>query len=496
MTDAVDSLQTKQEAPTDATAHDLLDSLRTGSKSLSDFGQKLLKQLAKNSVSRLTQLPEQHSVINMNIDTQIANPNNSLTGNAGQLFRQQLPGVTRKLLGKRFNTVNKVATLVMPAGSFDKVSDQVLELLADFASTLSDKNQVLEEAGVSSLEELQGDTGRSGRLARALGEKNRYIAMAQGAVSGATGIVGAAADIPLSMVLVFRTVYLTGRAYGFELNRPEDRHLIFKALADIDLSLIAEKQAILLGLGSLSTMLGTGNLQGLQGLLGSNNDIDPLLKLISDPNGQLKWRISPTIINKLTPLLGGAVGVLYNGRLLKDVSESAKKVFEQARQQGVGQTNTQSAAIEDKIINPETPDSKEEQQAQQEAQQAVINNDEIAKVEITSRSEHNSQPQDAAAQDAQIHDQLATLADEMIDDKAGENQQEDKKDSAPAKKTTKATSTKATRGRAEGKTDNTAQSVDAAKPARRNSKKAAGAAEDTQAGTNSQNTGGNSNINK
>lgn len=428
MTTAVNNAEASQ--PT----QDLLDHLRAGGKSLSDMSQTLLKQLARNSVSRLTKTPEQQSVINMKTENQAVS--NKSTNNASQLFRQQLPGLTRQLLGKRFNTVNKLANMVMPTGTFDKASDQILELLADFASTLSDSKSILEEAGVDSLAKLQEDPARSGRLARALGEKNRYIAMAQGAISGATGVVGAASDIPLSMILVFRTVYLTGRSYGFELNQPQDRALIFDALSNVDLSLVAEKQAILLGLRSLSTMLGTGNLQSLQTLLGTNHDVDPLVKFLSDENGQLKWRLSPAIIDKLSPVVGGAVGAIYNARLLKEVSESAQQVFEQARQQALGHSSgkTSLANVDDKIVNPITPSGEEAQTAQQEAQASIAHNDDIEKVEIVKRKKGDAKPEDAATQDETIHDQLGALADEMITNEPEDKAASEDKKSLDSKK--------------------------------------------------------------
>ena len=486
MTDSVSSAQNQQTSsesapdvtPNDVTQHtgsssataspDLFDHLRTGSKSLSNLGQNLLKQLAKNSVSRLSEIPAANSVINMTTDNQTLSKNSSTPNRANQLFRQQLPGITKQILGKRFNTVNKLANLVMPAGSFDKASDQVLELLADFASTVSGIDHIVDEAGVKTLADLQGDTARSGRLARALNEKNRYIGMAQGAISGATGVAGAAADIPLSMILALRAVYLTGRAYGFELNQPEDRAMIFEALSNADLSLITEKQAILIGLNSVSGMLGSGNIQGLQTMLGSSNDFEPLFKLLSDSNGQLKWRISAALLDKVTPVIGGAVGAMYTSRLLKEVTESAKQVFEHARQQGAGQGITQSApqkadnqqplTIEDKLPKTTPSASKEEQAAQKEAQDAVLHNDDIAKVEISSRREHDAQQVDDDTKDEQIHDKLAALADEMIDDTASDDQdnadqtassknaapQQDAKDTAAKKPTrSRATATKA-----------------------------------------------------
>lgn len=401
---------------------DLIDHLRSSAKSLAETGQHIIKQLAKESVSRLNETPDKNSVITMNATNQSLKKSNSTPATASQLMRQQLPGLTRQLLGKRFNTVNKIAGLVMPEGSFDKASDQVLELLADFSSLISNSDHILDEAGVESLEKLQGDTERSGRLARALAEKNRYIAIAQGAISGATGVVGAASDIPFSLILALRTVYLTGRAYGFDLDQPEDRALVFDALSKADLSLITEKQAILLGLRTLGSTLETGNIQSLQSLVGSTNDFEPLLKFLSDTNGQLKWKVSPALISKVAPAVGGVVGALYNARLLKEVSESANTVFAQARQQALGHTSNQNSApeshetatIEDKIINPVTPDTKEEQAVQQEAQTAILQNDDIEKVEVLSRKDTEQGDVPDEVQDQQIHDQLSALADKLV----------------------------------------------------------------------------------
>ena len=164
---------------------------------------------------------------------------------------------------------------------------------------------------------------------------------------------------------------------------------------------------------------------------------------MSDSNGQLKWRISAALLDKVTPVIGGAVGAIYTSRLLKEVSENAKQVFEHARQQSAGQGISQNTSqqavsqqplkIEDKLPNPKTPASQEEQAAQKEAQEALLHNQDIAKVEVSTRSEHDAQQVDEATKDEQIHDQLSALADAMIDDNAdnqasqGDNSSQDSK---------------------------------------------------------------------
>lgn len=394
---------------------DLVDKIRDQAKHFADVGQNILKHLAKGSVSRVDGADNNsgNHVIDGKADAKPLVASDT-RHNPHQLFRQQLPSLTQQLLGKRFNSINRIASFVAPQGSFDKAADQMLEILADFASSIGDSYQVLDEAGVGSLAELQHDTARSGRLAKALGEQNRLVGIAQGALSGAFGIVGAAADLPLSMIIALRTIYLTGRAYGFDLDQPEDRALVFEALSKVDLSLVAEKQAIFLGLRTLSSMMNTGDWQHLQNLVGSNNNIDPLRKFLSDESGQLKWKLSPAIVSKISPLVGGAAGAIYNARFIKEVSEQAQVVFSQARQQLLEQKpNDVDAKTDAKLAKKTT--SKDTEVAAVAAQAELQQNDVIQNVELKSRAETEA-PVVEVVQDAQIHQQLAALADKMVED--------------------------------------------------------------------------------
>lgn len=395
---------------------DLVDKIRLQAKHVADLGQNILKHLSKGTVSRVESEDPSSSLNVIEGIAEVKKLSSSKTRhNPHQLFREQLPSLTQQLLGKRFHSVNRIASFVAPPGSFDKAADQILEILADFASTVGDSYFVLDEAGVGSLAELQHDTARSSRLAGALGEQSRLVGMVQGAVSGALGVVGAAADLPLSMVIALRTIYLTGRAYGFELDQPEDRALVFEALSKVDLSLVAEKQAIFLGLRTLSSMMNTGDWQHLQNLVGSNNNIDPLRKFLSDDSGQLKWKLSPAVVSKIAPLVGGAAGAIYNARFIKEVSEQAQVLFSEARQQLLEQKpNDVNAKIDAKLAQKPTQDAEVAAVA---AQAELHQSDVIQNVELKSRAEAEA-PIVEVVQDAQIHQHLATLAEKMLEPEA------------------------------------------------------------------------------
>src|SRR5690606_28312492 len=184
-----------------------------------------------------------------------------------QMLREHLPNVSRQLLGRHFNTVNNVAHFVSPKLS-GRVSDYFFDRLNHFTIVLSSVDRVLEEVGVQDLEELTQDTERSKRISHAFGEQNKWIAAVQGAFSGATGVIGTAIDIPASMVLALRTIYQVGRSYGFDLSKEEDQDIVQHIFRQIDLSLIAEKQTLLMGLKAITSTLKSHDISQLQAMLG------------------------------------------------------------------------------------------------------------------------------------------------------------------------------------------------------------------------------------
>ena len=252
-----------------------------------------------------------------------------------QMLRQQLPKLSNQLLGRHYTRVNNFATFISPDLG-EKVSNYLFQWLNEFSSNTSLTEKILEEAGVKEIAELTRDTGRSQRLSQALIEQNKLLAAVQGLITGATGVWGAAIDIPASIVLALRTVYQTGRSHGFDLNGDTDQEIVAFIFKEIDLSLVAEKQTLLLTLKAVKSMLETHDLQQFQQLLGSNNDIEMIRKWLVDDEGQFKWgwlNLIPqaAVIGKLTPVAGAALGSFYSWKLLEDVGHKSQSVFGAAR---------------------------------------------------------------------------------------------------------------------------------------------------------------------
>ncbi|MFH4347462.1 EcsC family protein, partial [Acinetobacter baumannii] len=77
-------------------------------------------------------------------------------------------------------------------------------------------------------------------------------------------------------VLVLRTIDQTGRSLGFDLTEATNQGVVEFIFKDVDISLIAEKQTVLLALKALRNMLETQDIQQFQQVLGSSNDIETL----------------------------------------------------------------------------------------------------------------------------------------------------------------------------------------------------------------------------
>ena len=152
--------------------------------------------------------------------------------------------------------------------------------------------------------------------------------------------MGAAIDIPASLVMALRVIYQVGRSYGFDLSKESDQDIVQHIFRQIDLGLIAEKQAVLMALKTLSSTIQSSDISQLQQMLGSGNDTEVLKKYFLDESGQYKWpwlNQLPKVslldkLAKLTPFASAGVGAVYSWRLVDEANQKAQQVFSHARE--------------------------------------------------------------------------------------------------------------------------------------------------------------------
>lgn len=378
-----------------------------------------------------------------------------------QLFRNQFPTITKQVLGNRYNAVNKYSKFVLPNG-LDSAADEVLELLAKAAMALASTERVLAETGAKSIQELQQNVDRSARASSALKEVNKIFAALQGGVSGVAGMVGAVADLPLSVLLALKTIYETGHAYGFELDNEEDQQAVYQVLIKSDLGLIAEKQVLLLGIRNFNDVLTTGNYSQFQSFLDSNYSFEGFKDAMTDADGQYKWGMLNALgkvkwLRFTTPILGGLVGAFYGSKMIEEVAEKADEVFSHARRYLIENPDQHIAVLEaykqgydhqqkvntlekndvSALLNHVSNNHKSADAQQKTAQQHLDDNPDIVKVKV--EKQVHAEKQSAPMTEAEIHNAVEDLAKKEVAIKTVVKKSTTRR--APAK-TTKATTTK------------------------------------------------------
>lgn len=246
-----------------------------------------------------------------------------------------MPNLSKQLLGRHYNTVNKMSAYIAPDFS-DKFSDYVFEQLNQLGSKLASVDQVLDEAGVQDLEQLTQDIDRSKQLSDIFALQNKWIASLQGAVSGATGVIGSAIDVPASLILSLRSIYHIGRAYGFELNQAHEKDMVQFIFKQIDLDVIVQKHTLLMALKAISNSIEQHDLSALQQLLGTQQNADVFKQWFKEQTDEnnvdwLKHISKLKTLNKLTPVASASLSAVYSWKLLEDVNQKAQHIFSQAR---------------------------------------------------------------------------------------------------------------------------------------------------------------------
>lgn len=405
-------------------------------KKFSSTGLDLLNHVAPDSVTKALKPSNSDQVIDGSAKTKSAFSAKKYD-NPQQMLREHLPNVSRQLLGRRFNTVNNVAHFVSPDLT-EKVSNYFYERLNQFSNQTSSVDAILNEAGAKDLEELTQDVDRSKRISQALGEQNKWIATVQGAVSGASGMLGTAIDIPASLLMALRTIYQVGRSYGFDLSKEDDQEIVQHIFRQIDLSLIAEKQTLLLGLKALSNTLKTHDISQLQAMLGSDNDVSAIKQWLSRHEGEAKWEWMnhlPKIsilerLTKLTPLASAGIGAVYSHRFVEDVNQKAQEAFSHARQYLVQHQDSQLspyAAYEKavsllqqatpKLLNGASHDvepAKDEPIMDKDI--AIEGNNTITQVKLVKKEQNDLSSEEAEVKkDEKVSEGLEALNDELVE---------------------------------------------------------------------------------
>lgn len=472
-------------------------------KKLSAAGFELAQHVAPGSIAKLTQQADPDKIIDIKLNEKPMSEHKKYD-KPQQLFREHVPQVTQQLLGRHYSKINNIASFISPDLN-NRIADYFFDRLNTVVSDLSSVEHVLNEAGAKSLDELKGSVERSDRIGSALENQNKMLAAFQGAITGATGVIGTAIDIPFSLALTLRSIYQEGRAHGFELETTAQQNIVEYVFKQVDFGSIAEKQTLLVALRAVSNLLKTQDTYQLQQMLGSSNDFTVLKHWLSDTDGGYKWswlnRIPQlSVISKLTPVAGAGIGAAYSWKLVEEAHQKARSVFSSAQHyliqhpdaqvdvlQAYEKYQEQQAVIEGagtEIAQPLLSLNQASTEVQAEIQQFAekiesntgiqvepdaVNNSAIAEIKIETK------PAEAAPEPESVEEGLKKLADQHVEKPTQVESESKAASEKRSVKSTNAAEADAETATGEALAENEAEaSIAAAKPkARRSSKKSA-----------------------
>ncbi len=257
-------------------------------------------------------------------------------------WEREEPGVVSKAIGILTQPLAWLVQQVIP----DAAIMGALDFASAIAKSLSDHDDLLRDAEVSTLAELHDlDLERLDGLADEVHDWAVGVAAAEGAATGAAGLPGMVADVPVVITLALRTIHKIGLCYGYPSNDEVDQKFIFAVLSASGTNSVKEKLASLALLRSLQVILmrqtwKTMSEKAVASQLSKEAGVIALRSLAKQLGVNLTKRKALAAI----PVIGAAVGGTANGWWLKEVGWAARRSFQERWLRDHGKLASQSPA--------------------------------------------------------------------------------------------------------------------------------------------------------
>ncbi len=241
-------------------------------------------------------------------------------------WQGQSPKLSSMLMGMAVAPAAKLVDMVIPASALHAA----LEASCKVGEKLASPDAVLKQAGVSHIGELfYADMQLCDSLANTTHDRAIAMAAAEGGVTGATGLLGVAVDVPTLMTLALRTIYQTALCYGFELKGEEGRHVVLRVFSVASANSLREKEAALISLVAIKQMLQQQTWTQIQQAAFSTMGKEALVVAMKELASQLGINLTKRKALTIVPLVGAAVGAAVNASFIKDIGWAARRTFQE-----------------------------------------------------------------------------------------------------------------------------------------------------------------------
>ena len=192
-----------------------------------------------------------------------------------------------------------------------RVVRAVIEKSYDVSEWLAGREDIKRRAGVADLVELRDKPlEECDRLAYQVGLAAQTLAIAEGAATGAGGVLTTLLDVPLLFTLALRTILRIGHCYGYPLEHRKGRHFVLGLLVTAISHSLEMRQ------------LRLRRLRELEDLLIEETEEE----IIADELLSLLFQLE---IFEEVPGVGAISGALFNVAFMRRIDVTARRVFQE-----------------------------------------------------------------------------------------------------------------------------------------------------------------------
>lgn len=241
-------------------------------------------------------------------------------------WEKEEPLVVSQAIGSATKPVSWIANKIVP----QKAIQGALAGFNSVAKALTDENDILRDANVSSINELRTkDLQVSDKLANNIHNWAIGIAGTAGGVAGFFGLPGMVADIPTIITFALRTIHKIGLCYGYKTTTQEDNLFVYSVMSAAGSNSLKEKNMAIATLKELNVKLLKQTWEKMAEKAAQEKmNGEAFLMVIKALGKQLGINLTKRKALQAIPFAGVGVGSAMNIAFINDICWAARRCYQ------------------------------------------------------------------------------------------------------------------------------------------------------------------------
>lgn len=241
-------------------------------------------------------------------------------------WKDDKPSVISNVVGTVLTPVTWMINKVIPISAIQSV----LETANKVAGLTADEKDILRDAAVEKIADLHvGRLNTCDDLANNVHNWAIGIAGTEGAISGAFGLIGLAADIPLTITFALRTIHKIGLCYGYTLDDEQGKQIVLGILAASGANTMEEKLSALLTLHQIKILVQKTTWAAMEKVAENQFTKEAGVLAVRAVAKSLGVNMTKRKTLQAIPVIGALVGASVNGWYINDVAWAARREFQE-----------------------------------------------------------------------------------------------------------------------------------------------------------------------